>query len=408
MRKLVVGHEDDSEAQLALARLLVRTGNVEEASVVADRSYEIDPGNARTAVLRARLRQSGDDFEGAFSVLEEFLANAPESGTVRMTYARMLVDAKRYEEARTEFEYLVAEQPGNDDARYALGLLLVQTNRLDEATEQFERLASRDSRRDAAHYYLARIAESQQRTADAIASYRRVRRGEHRLNAQIRVAVLLADSGDVEAALTSSARSAQRDRPAKRFASTAPRQGLLTRVARYDEAMDVYNASLEAFPGNSDLLYARGMLAVKMDRLDILERDMRAIILREPDNADALNALGYTLADRTDRYEEGVCAHQTRNRAQARRSLHRRFPGVDSPSPGATPGGPRATPPGDVHQPRPRDCGPPRRGALGAGQQGRGACRVEHRARVGTRRRATARRHGALRAPRARGHASHA
>ncbi len=303
MRKLVVGHEDDSEAQLALARLLVRTGNVEEASVVADRSYEIDPGNARTAVLRARLRQSGDDFEGAFSVLEEFLANAPESGTVRMTYARMLVDAKRYEEARTEFEYLVAEQPGNDDARYALGLLLVQTNRLDEATEQFERLASRDSRRDVAHYYLARIAESQQRTADAIASYRRVRRGEHRLNAQIRVAVLLADNGNVEAALRHlhGVRSETAREAVRIYSAEA---GLLTRVARYDEAMEVYDTSLESFPGNSDLLYARGMLAVKMDRLDILERDMRAIISREPDNADALNALGYTLADRTDRYEE--------------------------------------------------------------------------------------------------------
>ena len=68
--------------------------------------------------------------------------------------------------------------------------------------------------------------------------------------------------------------------------------------------MTVYDASLEEVPGNSDLLYSRGMLADKLDRLDIVERDMREIISREPDNADALNALGYTLADRTDRYEE--------------------------------------------------------------------------------------------------------
>ena len=303
MRQLVVGHEDDSEAQLALARLLVRTGNVEEASAVADRSHEIDPGNARTVILRARLRQSANDAEGAFGVLEEFLEGAPDSSTVRMTYARMLVDARRYEEARAEFEHLVTEDPENDDARYALGLLLVQTDLLDEAAEQFERLASRDSRRDAAHYYLARIAESQQRTADAIASYKRVRRGEHRLNAQIRVAVLLADNGDVEAARRHlhGVRSETAQEAVRIYSAEA---GLLARVARYDEAMGVYDESLEAFPGNSDLLYARGMLAVRMDRLDILERDMRAIISREPDNADALNALGYTLADRTDRYEE--------------------------------------------------------------------------------------------------------
>ena len=238
-----------------------------------------------------------------FRVLEEFLERLPESGIVRMAFARMLVDAERYDEARAEFEHLVAEEPENDDARYALGLLLVQTNLLDEAARQFEALAYRESRRDAAHYYLGRIAESQERYADAIGSYRRVRRGEHRLNAQIRVAALLADSGEVEAARRHlhGIRSETTQEAVRIYSAEA---GLLARFARYDEAMEIYDTSLEEFPGNPDLLYARGMLAARMDRLDVLERDMRAIIAREPDNADALNALGYTLADRTDRLEE--------------------------------------------------------------------------------------------------------
>ena len=303
MQRLVLGHEDDAAAHLGLARLLVRTGRIEEASAAIERAYELDPGDARTTILRARVRQRANDVEGALRVLEEFLERAPDSSMVRMTYARLLVDNRRYEQARAEFERLVAGNPENDDARYALGLLLVQTNRLDEAARQFERLASRDSRRDAAYYYLARIAESEQRTDDAIASYRRVRRGEHRLNAQIRAAVLLAESGDLEAARRHlhGVRSENTGEAVRIYSAEA---GLLTRAERYDEAMAVYDASLDEFPGNSDLLYARGMLAVRMDRLDILERDMRAIISREPDNADALNALGYTLADRTDRYEE--------------------------------------------------------------------------------------------------------
>ena len=303
MKQLVRGHEGDSEAQLALARLLARAGDTDEATAVLDRAFEIDPDSARIAVLKARLRQRANDTERAFRVLEEFLERIPESGMARMAYARMLVDARRYEQARAEFEHLVKEEPGNDDARYALGLLLVQTNRLEEATRQFERLVNRESRRDAAHYYLGRIAESQERYADAMASYRRVRRGEHRLNAQIRVAVLLADSGEVEAARRHlhGVRSQTTQEAVRIYSAEA---GLLARFARYDEAMEVYDASLEEFPGNTDLLYARGMLAAKMDRLGILERDMRAIIAREPDNADALNALGYTLADRTDRLEE--------------------------------------------------------------------------------------------------------
>ena len=303
MRRLVLGHEDDAAAHLALARLLVRIGRFEEASPAIERAYELDPDDPRTAVLRARVRQRTDDVEGALRVLEEFLERVPDSSMVRMTYARTLVDTGRYEQARAEFEHLVAEDPENDDARYALGLLLVQTDRLDEAKRQFERLAARDSRRDAAYYYLARIAESEQRPADAIASYRRVRRGEHRLNAQIRVAVLFAEGGDLEAARRH-LHGVRSENPGETVRIYSAEAGLLTRAERYDEAMAVYDASLEELPGDPDLLYARGMLAVEMGRLDVLERDMRDILAREPDNADALNALGYTLADRTDRYEE--------------------------------------------------------------------------------------------------------
>ena len=303
MRRLVAGREDDSVAQSALARLLVRNGRFEEASALLDRVFELDPGDARTAVARARVRRNMDDLEGALAVLSAYLERAPGESTVRMAYARMLVDAKRYEPARAQFERLLADEPGNDDVRYAFGLLLMRTDRLEEASRQFEALAQGVAWRDAAHYNLARIAESRRRLEDAIAWYRRVRGGEQRLDAQIRVAVLLAEGGDLESAR----RHLHGLRGANLRETVRIRRAegeLLARTGRYEEAMAVYDASLEDLPGNSDLLYARGMLAEQMGRLDILERDMREIIAREPDNADALNALGYTLADRTDRYEE--------------------------------------------------------------------------------------------------------
>ena len=304
MRRLVAGREDDPVAQSALARLLARHGRFEEASALLDRVFELDPGDPRTAIARSRVRRRMDDLEGALAVLSAYLERVPGESTVRMAYARLLVDARRYEPARAQFERLLADEPGNDDVRYALGLLLMQMGRPDEASRQFEALArSGASWRDAAHYNLARIAESRRRLDDAIAWYRRVRGGEQRLDAQIRVAALLAEGGDIE--------SARRHLHGLRGANLRETvrihraEGeLLARAGRYEEAMAVYDASLEDLPGNSDLLYARGMLAEQMGRLDILERDMREIIAREPDNADALNALGYTLADRTDRYEE--------------------------------------------------------------------------------------------------------
>jgi tetratricopeptide (TPR) repeat protein len=82
-------------------------------------------------------------------------------------------------------------------------------------------------------------------------------------------------------------------------------KGELLRLARrYEESMAVFNPALGIVPGNNDLLYARALVAERLGQIDQLEADLNFILKTEPDNAHALNALGFTLADQTDRYEE--------------------------------------------------------------------------------------------------------
>jgi tetratricopeptide (TPR) repeat protein len=68
--------------------------------------------------------------------------------------------------------------------------------------------------------------------------------------------------------------------------------------------MAVFNTALGIVPGNTDLLYARALVAERLGRIDQLEEDLKIILKTEPDNAHALNALGFTLADQTKRYDE--------------------------------------------------------------------------------------------------------
>jgi len=81
---------------------------------------------------------------------------------------------------------------------------------------------------------------------------------------------------------------------------------ILRDAGRLDEAVEVFSAGLKELPGNSDLLYARAMTEDKLGQLAAMERDLKQIISRDPDNVDALNALGYSLADRTTRYDEAL------------------------------------------------------------------------------------------------------
>ena len=73
---------------------------------------------------------------------------------------------------------------------------------------------------------------------------------------------------------------------------------------RYSEALEVYDDAINYGDYDSDLLYARAMVAEKLGRIDILEHDLRWILKVEPNNAEVLNALGYTLTNLTERHEE--------------------------------------------------------------------------------------------------------
>jgi len=303
MEAVVAAHSEHVVAQFAYAQLLGRFGEFDKAIGVTQRLRGLDPDDEQVAVFEAQvLKRQNRDAE-AVERLGAFVRDHPEADTARLTYARLLVDAKRYEDAREEFRLLAESAPDNADITYALGLLLLQTNDLAAAEEQFRKLVDVPDRRPTAWYYIGQIQESQNRREEALESYRHVDRGEHQLNAQVRAAVLMAEGGDLAAARRHlhGLRGRNRQESVRVFRAEAE---ILTRAEELETAMTVYDEALEEFPKDTDLLYARAMLAARLDRIEQVERDLRDILEREPDNGDALNALGYTLADRTERYEE--------------------------------------------------------------------------------------------------------
>ena len=305
MGSLVAGHETNPHALFAYAKLAFRSGRPELAEEYLERLIGIDPTHEGGATFYARLLQQQGNLLKALSSLSNSLDANPQSKSLRMTYARLLVDAKRYSEARLQFERLVADSPDDENVRYALGLLLLETNHPDEAKPHFEVLTDSPERRLLAYFYLGQIAEASERFDEAIDAYRKVHSGEHYVNAQVRVAVILAEQGALDEA-RNHLQALPRQSPSQDIRIFRAEAEILRDAGKLTEAMEVYDLALLEHPGDSDLLYARAMLGERMDRLDILERDLRAILRKEPDNADALNALGFTLADRTDRFDEAM------------------------------------------------------------------------------------------------------
>jgi tetratricopeptide (TPR) repeat protein len=200
---------------------------------------------------------------------------------------------------------LLKIQPDNGQVVYSLALLSLEAGELDEARKLFEKLVEMEYQTEQAYYYLGAIAEEQKKPERAMQWYSKVENGDHWLEVQIRMARLEAQSGEVDAA-RERLRKVRLAHPAETQRMYLVEGEILSQIDRDDEAYKLYSEYLENQPDDTEILYARALVAERLNRLKQAEEDFRHVLKIEPDNVRALNALGYTLADRTDRYQEAL------------------------------------------------------------------------------------------------------
>ena len=305
MRDLVARYPDSPEAAHAYALLAAQDQDYAEAERSIRRVIEARPEWADARILLSHILTHEGDPEGARQVLVEGLKKTADSRSLRVAYARLLIEDKDYPGARKQFLSVLEQHPDDVETLYALGILALQQEQPEEARSYFEELVDDPDHGDEAAYFLGQIAEDGGDAEAAIGWYGRVGPGRFLVEAVIRQARLLGQQGQVDRGreLLWQLRARAPQIGARLFQAEAE---LLSAAGRDVEALAVYDEALRASPDDADLLYARALLAVKLGHLDILERDLGKIIAADPTHADALNALGYTLADQTDRYPEAL------------------------------------------------------------------------------------------------------
>ncbi len=302
LEELIVGERDNPDVLFAYAQVLTRLAELTRAREVLERVLLLMPENENAAMAYvAVLNRQGHENE-ALLWLQNLLREDEDNFNLRIFYARFLTDLERFGDAREQFEILTAQDPKNSNVLLSLGLLCLQQNKLDDAESYFIRLSETQGHADDAGYYLGRIAEEKSDFQKAGDWYQGVSSGNNYFDAQMRVGVLLGKQNKLEEARTHlSGIKTRNDQEINILVQVEAE--MLSNARRYEDALVIYDKALQD-EYDADLLYSRAMLAEKMDRLDILERDLRAILAEDPKNARALNALGYTLADRTSRYDE--------------------------------------------------------------------------------------------------------
>lgn len=302
MQALADQFPQSAHAQQSLAMVAAGASQLEIADAAARRALELRPEWNKPRLFLVKLLISSDKRGEARSLLEEYLALSPDDQTLRMLYGQFLVEEEEFSSARDVFQRLLDNRPKEPDVLFAVGILSLQLEDTEGARIYFTRLYETGERRDDAAFYLGQVEERAENLEAALVWYGKVK-GTNSVDAQIRTALLSAKGGDIRRARE--ILQQLRDRgPENAVLLYLVETEILESVGRPDEAMAIFDSALRVFPDDENLLYARALSAVKLDRIVLAEQDLRRIIEIDPEHADALNALGYTLADRTDRYAE--------------------------------------------------------------------------------------------------------
>lgn len=302
-QRLAERHPNTPELEYSIALLLKITQAPEQALERLEPLIIREPDFQPAIVLKGDLLYQTGQTREALSYLTTNTRRYPANRQLGTLYGRILISEGEMQAAQDEFERLVQRYPETPGLRLSYALVALENRQTELAKDQLIQLAEQGHHFNEASYYLGRLEEEAGNIPQAIGYYISVESGNYFFPALARASELQAKAGELDSALENiQALRAANPGQAENF--WLLEVNLLLDQERQQDAMAAADDALEAFPDNIQILYARAMLHDTLGNTSEAEQDLRTILAQQPDNAVALNALGYILTIRTERLEE--------------------------------------------------------------------------------------------------------
>jgi len=270
-----------------------------------EESLRLSPDWETAAILKLTDAADQKNKEDMEAWAKRFLTEYPDADRFRLQYARLLIQDDKLESALTSLNALLKINPSSPEGLFTAGLVNMDLENYDDSIEQFKAYIAENDNTDQAKLYLSQIYIEQEAYSQASPLLRRINSRRYYIDAQVTLSTVIAKQSNVEAGL-SYLRNIDVRGEDQIVRLILEQDSLLREFDQENRSFSLLGEALEARPDNPDLLYSRGLLAAQLDKLDVVERDLKKLIEIQPDNAHAYNALGYTLADQTERYDEAL------------------------------------------------------------------------------------------------------
>lgn len=287
---------------LTKSMLLRQQDQLPDALKTVEQLLQQEPAQESAIMLKAQLLQQMNKKDEASKFLEHSLLNIPNSKRLRLQYARFLAEDD-LEGAHQQLTLLVEEYPNDPELIYTLALASRELGLRVMAQQLLIKLTRFPSTAASAHYELGTMAEQDNDIESVLMHYRQVRSGPKFLPAAVRLSKFMINHGQLENARLY-LQKLRLENPRFTAALYQIESELLAEQQLIDDAYHLLSEAILQAPNDIQLLYMRSMLSEQKNDYTNSEKDLRAILAQDSDNAMALNALGYTMTVHTDRYKE--------------------------------------------------------------------------------------------------------
>ena len=303
MEELSVKHPDQASVFFIQSLLASDMKNKGLAERKIERALQLQPDWDKALILQAQMAVYSEDFSRAETLLRNATLKYPENQKFKKLLAQVLIKSGKYEEAGEVYETLFANDPKDYESQFSLGLVHLQLDRDGKAEDIFKQTLEQAEWRKQSNFYLGKVEEKRESTEKALTWFDKVTDGPFQFEAAVTAISMLTKAKQFD-------RAEQR---LKTLPDRFPKQKsrivliwaeLYSQQKQYGKAYSYLTGELKNYPDQEDLLYARALMADRMGNLTFMEADLQKILAKSPDNVEALNALGYSLADKTTRYAE--------------------------------------------------------------------------------------------------------
>lgn len=303
MRDLYSQHEGNPDLLLGIAILLEQQSRHAESLVLIRKAKSLDADYLPARLYEVEVLHRSGEHAKALSRMSGIVADHAQNDRLRMQYAQMLLSQQDLVDARQQLDKLATHKPMEPGLLLARGLVNFRLDDRKQSKDFFEQLLYLKKHTDTAHYYLGELAAADNKPADAIEHFRRVESGDELLAACARgLDLMISQNQRLEGQQWLAEQRERHPTLADKLYSLE--SDVLLKNDDLPRAKAALDEAIRHNPGNPTLYYDRSLVYERLGNVTAAEQDLRQVLALKPNNPDALNALGYILADKTDRLDE--------------------------------------------------------------------------------------------------------